>query len=361
MIKLLLTTILLSIPLISNADYHLRLNNQFDISGYIGYRYIWSSIGTDPIGSYPELGLLFNYNPNRYISTKIQLNVNRNALEHNAENFLTYAFLTYQNSFHEIPFKINIGKLRHEFELYNANIVNPSTRPGGTVAPQAIYWHNLSSTLTSGYGISVSAMLSDFKIKYTISKYIVVNEKQESLMWTGVDFVSMDPYFGSSQIINFNYEPNHLPIIIKSSWSRIKLNKDIKDLQFATFGVEYDTNTFSTSAEILLVRSFGNDWIDVDKLRFGYSISAGYYLYDDLEFHANANIYENSTGINNSIPDAANKWKDFSVGVTKYYKSFEFKADIHKVYGGRTLKPKDWTNNGIDDWWYVGTSIVFHF
>ena len=364
--KIIITLIFLISPQLVLSNPYMDIDNstfeKFDISGYLGYRYIWSSIGTDPVGSYPEAGLLLNYNPTQHISANMQLNVNRNALEYNMENILTYGFLSYQNSFGSIPFRVNIGKLRHEFGLYNANIVNPSTRPSGTVAPQSIYWNNLSSTLTSGYGVHAEVYLGDFKLGYTIDKHIIVDEEQESLMWAGVPFVDMDPYFGSHQIVNFNYEPNDLPIVVKTSWTRLKLNKDIKDIQFATLGVEYDNNTFSASAEILLLRPTHIDWTDIDELRYGYSISTGYYIWDDFEVHVNANIYENS-GINQFglYEDGADKWKDFSIGATKYVEDFEVKADIHKVYGGRVLKPHAFDNDGIDDWWYVGTSIVYHF
>lgn len=364
-ILLLLITLLITLStytaVASNDDSQTKSlfsKDNYDIHGFLGYKYIWSSIGISPVESYPEVGLLLNYHPYKNLSFYLQFNNKQTINTLDVENMLVYGYMTYDNSVMGIPFQIHVGKLHHEFGLYDANVLNPSTRPGGTVAPQSIYWNNLSATLNTGYGIHFETHIGDFKLGYTIDTHIVVNEKQESLLWTGKDNIKLDQYFGSHQIINVNYEPNYIPIIIKSSFTLLSLNKDMNDIQLLTFGIEYDNHKYSASAETLIIRPSDSKWTEFDKLRIGYSISLSYYISDYWEIYCNTNVYKSNApdlNINNK------KWKDFSIGVTKYFNHLEVKLDIHKAYGSRTVIPKGIKIDGIDSWWYIGTSIVYHF
>ena len=352
MIKLIL--LLLSFNTLANDHQFL---DKVDISGYAGYRYIYSSINTAPSNSFPELGLILNYDISNNFSAFLQMNLNEEGLELDPMYSIIYGFLSFETK----HIDIHVGKLRHDIGLYNIYSVNPSTR-SGVVAPQSIYWNSLKSTIISGYGINIEAKYNNFKIGYSISEHIIVDAETESQVWTGTPNVEMDSFFGSHQLVTFMYDPIHEPYMFKSSFSKIQLNRQ-EGLEFINIGFEYDDCDYNLALESLIVKPHFMDWSEFNNLIFGYSITLGYHLYEDLEIHTNYNSYERSVLQHSKLgfSQYSKKWHDISIGLTKSYNNIEFKTDIHKVYGGRLLDPSVWANDKIKDWWYIGTSLVYHF
>jgi hypothetical protein len=336
--------------------------DDIDIHGYAGYRYIWSSIDIAPIESYPEMGLLLNYTPTKNWSIFLQFNANDDAIRKSFDQILVYGFLSYENSIYSIPYKIRIGKLRHEFGLHNADIINPSTRPG-VIAPQSLYWNSLAATLVSGYGIHLDIYYKFFKLGYTISESTVIDPEKESIVWSGHKFLGIKPFFGSHQILNLSYDNPDWDIKSNMGYTKILFNKKLDSVELITFGIEYDNPDFNATGEIMIVKAPNNDWDEIKKILLGYSLRVGYYITPDIEINMALNVYEKNKYSDlgpNYVPDAS-KWEDFSIGISKQFQNIEFKLDVHKAYGGRVLDPSVWQNKKIDSWWYLGTSIVYHF
>lgn len=335
---------------------------KIDFGGYIGYKHIWSSINAAPDESFPEIGMILNYSITPNFTAFTQLNLNKDMINDDISHGISYGFLSYTKSFGNIPFMVNIGKLRHDVGLSQIYSLNPSTR-NGTTSPQSIYWNTLKSTLISGYGININFKLADFEFGYTIDQHIIIDKDKESLVWSGSPFMKMDPYFGSHQLYTFHYIPMDKKYSIKTSYTILKMNKNIESIDFITIGLQYDDCKYLISAETMLLKPPNIDWTDTNDIKYGYSITLGYYIYDDLEIHTNYNIYDRSNIMteHQNISKHTNTWKDFSIGFTKYFDNIEIKADIHKVYGGRILDPKYWDSTDIDSWYYIGSSIVYHF
>lgn len=333
-----------------------------DYSGYIGYKHIESSIDYAPSESFPEIGALLNLELDEQFSIYTQGNLSKTAIDESFEHALVYGFMSYTNNIFNSPYRISIGKLRHETGLYNSNIINPSTRPG-VIEPQAIYWNSLSTTIRSGYGINVQVYLGDFELSYTIDEHISANEKKESLMWSGYDFLKMEPFFGSHQIINLNYIPSNYDFEIYTSFTKLYLNKELEGIEFISVGYSYDNSVYRFSAETLLLKTGDNEWDDLHQYRIGYSITLGMNLSENFEIHTNYNVYENSkiSLVSPKISKSTDEWKDVSVGFTYSYDNIEFKTDIHKVWGGRVLESEAWATDSTKSWWYTGLSLVYHF
>jgi len=339
----------------------------FDIKSYVGFKYFVSSNGGEPIESYPEAGMLLNWEMTENFHTFVQLGLNRDGVEHGLEHLLIYGFTDYSNTITNIPlintmpFRISVGKLKHEFGLYSDRISNPTTRPG-VMPPQAIYWNALTTTLTSGYGFKAEIWLGDFNFGYTMDKYITADKKVESLTWTGVDFIDMDPTFGNHRVINVNWEPDEYDVRMRSSLTSIKLNDDVDTIQMLTIGVEYDNSNWLLSGEVLGVKSKDLSWLaDFSDLRYGLSGTIGKMVMDNMQIYFNYNTYLNShigdmPGVNDNVTD----WSDFNIGTVYEIGDLDMRLEVHRIYGGRLQQPKDWDRTS-NSWWLIGTSMTYQF
>lgn len=353
--------LVLLIPL--NA-YALNINDSLDINGFLGYKFVNTSNNTKTNKSYIEAGLLVNYNISESCRAFIQLNFNEYSIEVDYRNILVYGFLEYTDSIHNwFDYEISAGKLKHEFGLHSNVLQNPSTRTG-IVPPQAMYWQVLSSTLTSGYGVKVEIQKENFNVGYTISEHIVNDAKVESTMWSGIDSIPMDPYFGSYQIFNISYEPMDENWLVKSDFVSLDINKDITGIEFLTLGVSYNNDDWWVDAESIFVKPAPIEWDNFDKIRYGLSITLGKYI-DNFETYINVNTYQRSEmyDVNPTLSKDVDDWRDINVGAVyhdKYYRNMEYRAEVHYIEGGRTLHPDDWDKD-IRSWWLIGASIVYHF
>ena len=350
---------LLLIP--SFVDAHSHDTSVIDFKSFVGYKYFWASNDAEPIESYPEAGMIINWDMSSKFHTFVQLGLNEDGIDNDLEHLLIYAFADYSDTLFTIPFRISVGKLKHEFGLYSDRLNNPTTRPG-IMPPQAIYWNTLTTTLASGYGVKAEIWLGDFSFGYTIDKYISSDEKAESITWTGVDFIPMKPKFGNHQIININYEPDEYDVTVRTSLTSIKLNENVDTIQLLTVGVEYDNSNWLVSGEVLAVKPKDLSWLeDFSDLRYGLSGTVGKMLLDNLQVYFNYNTYLNShiddrPGINDDIAD----WSDFNIGTVYNINDVELRLEVHKIYGGRLMKPDDWKKEA-DNWWLIGTSITYQF
>lgn len=222
MIKFFSAIILYIVSLSCSAVTYDYDSLKLHINGYVGYKYVTSSTSNNAIPSEPELGLELSLDINDNWSAYTQFQY-----DEEIENALTYSFLTYQNNFSTDDFmlRINAGKLRHDTALYNNTRINPRTRQG-VIVPQSIYWDSLKHLLTSGNGINVNLKFDNLEIGYTVDQPIVSNPKQEARVWTGPLLNQIDTYFGSHQLATIKYSFDEVPVVLKSSWTRLDLGND---------------------------------------------------------------------------------------------------------------------------------------
>ena len=315
--------VLMLLPTLVLGDNH-KWTDDFFVNGFVGYSHIWSSNNTDLQQSYPELGLLVDWDISENFHTFTQLNLNHNAVDHGIEHALVYGFLDYSNTFKSVPFRISVGKLRHQFGLHNDIIHNPLTRPG-IIAPQAVTFNPVNATLTSGYGVNFKVWLGDWELGYTIDKFITVDEEPESLFWTGFDFVPIDPKFGNHMIYTFNWEPDEYDWYMRSSMTHIKLNDDLPHVDIAAIGFGYDDDNWSASIETIILKPDDMEWFeDFTNLRYGVSATVGKMVTDQWHVYVNYNTYLNSElSTRANVYEEVDKWRDFNVGTSDDVQDFQ--------------------------------------
>jgi len=351
---------LLLIPTLVMGHNH-EMIDDFTVGGFIGYRHVWSSNNTDLMQSYPELGLIVDWNMSENFHTFTQLNLNPNAIDHGIEHALIYGFVDYSNTIKTVPFRVSVGKLRHQFGLHNDIIHNPLTRPG-IIPPQAVTFNPVNATLTSGYGVKLEVWLGDWVVGYTIDKFVTVDEKVESQFWTGFDFVDIDPKFGNHMIWTMNWEPDDLDWKMRSSMTHLKLNDDLPYVDIAAVGIEYDNDDWSASLETVILKPDDMEWFnDFADLRFGVSATVGKMITDQWNVYVNYNTYLNSRlSTRARVDEEVDKWRDFNVGTSYDIEDVQLRLEVHKISGGRALNPKDWDAK-TNSWWIVGTSVTYQF
>lgn len=340
------------------------------INGYVGYKYITGSAKNSAIESQPELG------------TELSLDINENwsaftqfTYDKTIDTALVYSFLTYQTMVtDDLSIKLNGGRLRHDVGLYNNTRVNPRTRPG-VIVPQSIYWDSLKHLLVSGDGVNLQLKYKNLEIGYTIDNPMVTNPQEEAKVWTSVLLNKIDTYFGSHQLVNIKYSFDDIPLIIKTSWTRLDLGDDNTQImkyafpyyankhQFVEFfnaGLIYTYDTWTFSAESLLVKPFYGDWIN-KKHSKGLSFTLSKEITDEISVYTNYNEYK-SAPVQTPYewyPDA----KDLNFGVNYHKDSWMVGAEVHHINGGRWADPFDFKKNPYDykDWWMIGVNAVYFF
>lgn len=340
------------------------INDHIYVDGYVGYTYTADTLATDDsiIESFPELGAIINYSMTDELSTFMQFKLSKSAMKY-PETLLIYGFAKYENiTSNNITYEFKAGKLRHDFLLHSSELMNPSTSPG-VIPPQAMYWHNLSSTVISGYGINMAFGYNGLHLGYTISEHIVTDNVRESYIWAGHQYVPMESSFGSHHLLNLNYTPIDEYYKIKSSFTSLKFSKSSPPIFVYALGGTYDDGKYLAEAEFMILTYNEAMSTKNDKVTVGYSITAGYYPYDNILLFTNYNEYVGSNISTSKFHyvDTMNKWSDVSIGTKINYKDVYFGMDIHHVSGGRVLKPETWNDENIKSWWMLGLSVTYDF
>lgn len=361
--------LLLCLPSISfGRSFDFKEWGNIDISGYAGYRYIYSSVGLFPLDSGPELGLLFNWEMNKNWTIFTQFSYeNENPLNHP----LVYGFLEYKKHiFKDTSIKLQGGLLRYEVGLFNDQRINPRTRPGGTVEAHAIYHPKLRRILSSGAGLKAAVTYKDVSIAYTYAAPEILNQVEEAKIWASSPTKTLESNFGGMQIVNFHYHPSNQNWLYKSTWFRANLGKGNGNNQAFFAGVEYIGSNFDTSLEFLAAKITEFKWIrDFSKnIGYGLYVRGDYDVNNWFSIRAGYSHYIPPPDISRTIRRARGTQKavlhqdDIGIGFTIYKNSLEFKTDVHYVSGGNFLESKDWdTTKNLNSWWYIGTSLVFYF
>lgn len=339
-----------------SADHHDTRNyfqKHFDVSGYLGYQHIYGSPDPAPLESSPEVGLLINYDIAQHWTAFTQFRLETDHVEQS----VAYAFIEYENTIVDtIPIQLTAGKLRHHYGLYNKDRLNPRTRPGN-VAPQALYWDQLRFALTSGWGISIGTGWNNWKVKYTISTPIVVDEKDEAIMWFSGRHTNVETYFGSHQLLNIDY--------IEADW-RIAIAATLQDWGYGavgknrivSIGGEKRFGDLTLSLEGMVVMKYTNN-------SYGLSATAQYDVSERITVHTNYNrykaIFKDSSDANKRLEYATNS-HDISVGVSIHQNEWEVRTEIHTAKGSVWVDFNEARNPEFADWWHYGAvSVVYHF
>jgi hypothetical protein len=348
---------------------------KLDVNGYIGYKYISSSVKNSAIKSSPELGLLLSLQATENLSFYTQL-----AYDQRMDTSLVYSFAAFDWQFENgLRTSIKAGKLRQNYALYNTTRINPRTRQG-VIPPQAIYWDSLSTLLTSGIGVSGQVDYSNFEVGFTVDKPISIDPKQEADTWTTglVDKVQVG--FGSRKSAYLQYSNDEVPIKAKLSWFQLNLgnnytlpmkylfpeylNKDqIVNIYLA--GIEYSpTDKLTFIGETLFIKAFFNTLSHVEKWSNGYSFTAKYDLTEYTTPYINYNYYH-SQHVDRTppIPWQYEHTSDINAGINYHHDNWQVGIEAHYIQGGRWTMPNDFNSNpaAYKDWTMVGVNFAYFF
>ena len=371
MIKKILFTLILVISTNTIAKtYYVKGLGRFDLSGYAGYRYIYSSVNAFPAPKHtPELGLLLNWQIDKNFSIFTQFSYESvNPLD----NALVYGFLEYKKKLNENwNFTFRGGLLRHQFGLFNDQRVNPRTRPGGIIESQSLYWTQLRRLLSSGYGISLETTYKDFTINYTVSKPTILDQKAEMKIWNITPFKSseLESNFGGAHWLNLHYHPHDKNWLIKSTYIYLNMGGFNNNNHIFTAGYEYIGSNYDVSIEGMMVKTSQVKWEDIDKnFGWGLYVRGDYDVNDWLSIRAGYSMYRPGRKTIFEIQKilglqyAITHQDDIGVGLTLYKGNWELKTDVHWVMGGNMLPIKDWnTDKDLSNWWYTGFSLVYYW
>lgn len=356
MIRLLLILVSISLLSISNgyADDHDRtyFDKHFDFDGYVGYQFVWGSPTPEPIKSSPEIGFLVNYTIDDVWTVFTQFRLETDHVEQS----LSYAFITYDDMlFKSIPIKIDVGKLRHQYGLYNKDRLNPATRPGN-IAPQSIYWDQLRFALTSGWGISTATQWGNLHFKYTIDMPIVVEEREEAVIWFSGKQNHLQLQFGGHQIINIDYYGDDWRISQAATfqdWGSGASGKNI----MVSLGGEKRIGDWILSLEGLGLFKYVNN---------SYAVSATiqYDINQWLTIHTNYHHYrvllKENTGSDGF--NWVRRADDVSVGLSVHNDHWELKTEVHASTGSIWVDFNEAGNPKFEHWWtYSAMSLTYHF
>lgn len=363
MIQILLLLLLISVSTIpaladvptgtSDHDHRSYFQQHFDVSGYLGYQFVYGSPDPAPIESAPEVGLLVNYNIADHWTAFTQFKLETDHMEQS----VAYAFMGYDNTvFDTVPINITVGKLRHGYGLYNKDRLNPRTRPGN-IAPQALYWDQLRYALTSGWGVSVGSDWNNWRFRYTISKPIVVDEKEEALIWFSGARTDVEQKFGGFQLISINHvaaDWRFTSSLLLQDWGYGAAGKN----RIVNVGVEKRIDSVTLSLEGMVVMKHINN-------SYGISATAQYDANEYVTLHTNYNRYEaifkDDAVIDRTLKHTTNS-HDISVGLSLHQDDWEMRTEFHVAKGSVWVDFNEAQNPAFADWWHYGAvSVVYHF
>jgi len=354
--KLLLLLLISFVPFATHAhDHDTRsyIDKHFDVSGYVGYQFVYGSPEPEPVESSPEVGLLINYDISSEWMAFTQFRLDTEHMEQS----VAYAFVEYDSVIADVvPIELTAGKLRHHYGLYNKDRLNPRTRPGN-VAPQAMYWDQLRYALTSGWGVAVGTSYENWSFKYTITTPIVVDKKEESVIWFSGRPIEVETKFGGHQLINIDYIRDDWRVVTAitlQDWGHGAAGKNY----IVSLGGEKRFGDVTLSLEGMAVMKYLNT-------SYGISATAQYDVSDLISVHANYNRYE---AIFKDDAIAAMRTphtimsNDASVGITIHRDQWEVKTEYHVAKGSIWIDYKTASNPEFADLWHYGAvSVVYHF
>lgn len=376
----LLLTLVCCNPVFAEYQYQLTDNQQIQISGYVGYQYLFSDnkiTNTYDGNGQPQLGTNIIYSNGDNFQIFNQFRYGENIDQILVYNFLQYRFDINNNT----SLTVQGGKIRYDVGLYNKTRINPITRRG-IIQPEAIYWSALNEFMICGTGIGISLKHKDVELSAIVDKP-TINDKYENqrVLWAGLTD-DVDVTFGSHYVISLDYTSSSIPLRTTSSYAHINMGKvgskvsdylypefvgkDITGEQIA-FGVEYKIhNDILLAGETMWFLAYPQEWIhDWNDVSKGYSLSATYTITDYMDIRLNYNRTDATKLKVNTFRAAPwmGKREDINLGLNLHHDGWTFQTEGHYIQGGRTMDPLDTKGNAPDykNWWMVGVSLVYSF
>jgi hypothetical protein len=388
---ILLVIVLLILPTTTYSKTWSTKYGNISLTGFIGYRYLYSSAKGFPVDSGMESGLNGIWRYNSSLSTSIQIIHTEGSFKGSLKNKITHAFVTYSdktpfNIFDRpILFDISAGALRYDIGLYNKHRLNPLLRPGGTIESQSIYWSKLESMLSGGLGVEMNMSYDKWTAGISITKPNTTNIDEEFSIW-GAEKSSIKPKFGSNIIVNVEYRPNNewlfkgsylnfdffKPDAIRGAIFKQQGYSKSDSFQAFVLSSKYESphSKFTISSEYMITKLSGIPWSEFpDDMGFGTSILGTYHYNENLDLRLSYSYYCPPKRSTKKLFSSANmdsaymKQHDIGVGLSYRLDDVEFKLDAHYVKGGNFLDVREWNSDGssVKNWWYFGTSITYTF
>jgi hypothetical protein len=346
----------------------LPLGMALSISGYLGYREIYSKVDVETLDSRPEIGILANLKLTDRLTFFNQFAWGTNINQVFVYNQLAYTpDLTFINKDVEAIFKV--GKLRYNYGLYNQTRVNPRTRQG-VFQPQAIYWDSVGESLTSGLGVGLDLNYKSLKLTYLIDKQTIINAGDEADDWLGYEQLNnFHSQFGGHQevTLQWEYASNGR---FKIGWSKNRFKSKPRNLSEQTIspGVEwFPTSKLMLSTEGLIVKPDRNytSWTDPTTLGYGTSTTGTYDLTDNFTLRLNFNAFFSPKSFNrafNRIPELRQQ-TDINVGINYHRDEYMMNLEFHKMHGGRLVEIEQVIEDPsiYNNYYVVGFNVAYFF
>lgn len=364
----------LLIPSMSNAVTFQKDDLKLDVNGYVGYKYVISSEQNTTIPSEPELGLALSLQLHDYLSLYTQFKY-----AETIDNALVYSFASFDYPISEdLSISLKAGKLRNSLSLYNDLRISPRTRPQ-VIMPQAIYWNNLGTILTSGVGVRLDVKWKSLEASYSIAEPIITDPESDAKAWAGALISKTSTKFGDSQVAYVKYTGDD--ITIKSSWTRFNLGNNYtpvykflfpsdyeRDNIFHLFNnsLQYTWDKLTLTGEHIFVKGTLNKWDEPKNWSYGWTVTAKYELTDNVSIYTNYNQYVSKLAKLNSMiktPQNLATTSDINGGINYHRDDWQIGLEAHRIQGARWMNADDYKSdpNGYDTWWMVGMNFVYFF
>ena len=372
--------IVLGLLLISNNCLAVTFEKndiKLDVNGYVGYKYIISSEQNTTIKSEPELGLMLSLQLHDYLSIYTQFRY-----DETIDNALVYSFASFDYPIYEdLSISLKAGKLRNSLSLYNDLRISPRTRPQ-VIMPQAIYWNNLGTILTSGVGVRLDVKWKNLEVSYSIAEPIITDPVSDAKAWAGALIEKTSTKFGDSQVAYVKYTGDDIPVTVKSSWTRFNLGNNYTPVYQFLFPDDYKRDNifhlFNNSlqytwrdkliltGEHIFVKGSLNEWDEPKNWSYGWTVSAKYELTEYLSIYTNYNQYVSKISKLNSLiktPQNLATTSDINGGFNYHRDDWQIGIEAHRIQGARWMNSDDYKSdpNGYDTWWMVGMNFAYFF
>jgi len=348
--------------------YELPYDIHIDISGYVGWRQMFSNVKFDAVPSEPELGLLANLQ----VTDRLRI-FNQFKYGTTINEILVYNKILYTPDIPIDDFELTFrgGKIRYDNLLYNATRVNPRTRQG-VFQPQAIYWNPMAQTVTSGTGGGVDIKYKNLTVSYVLTDQTSVNSDLEAKAWTRANnTTNYKTKFGSYQLATIGYEIPEYGIRTRSSWEGFKAtfdvingpkNNDLSGQRLST-GIEWIHNDWTLSVEGFCLQRGSKVWNTFSGSFCAISPTVEYDITPEFSARINYNQYRTPGITQAKTPGAQAQTysKDLNLGFGWHKGQWLANVQVNYIQGGRLVDPYNFAANPTDykNFYVVGTNLVW--
>lgn len=336
---------------------------EFNISGYVGWKQIISDVKYDQVKSEPELGLITSVKLTDRLSV-----FNQFKWGENFDDILAYSNISY-----DLPIPVDYltvtikgGKLLHDTFLYNATRINPRTR-FGVFQPQSVTWDSLGMATVSGIGIGTDIKYKNFTLSYIVDDMTIINRNTEAQAWTNNPAArNLQSGFGT-QVLVLSYEMPEYGLFYRFWAQKENFTLNMYNQGYKTGGehfgggIEWTYDKFIASAEVMATKRKEVGWGNWKDVSFAPSVTVEYELNEHWVVRGNYNQYRTPHDID--APEIARYYKDINFGVGWRYNNLMINAQVNYIQGGRLVAPNNVFDkpSDYDNYFVTGMNIVYFF